>query len=92
MLNGNRGYVLHSLHMTHSNTDLTLIFFSSFGTYLFPNIGRIRETEKTAYDKTKASISRLQTMAKVFPNLVISGVVRRNNSVRRLIGAFLIHF
>ena len=32
-------YVLHSLHMPHSNTDFTFIFFSSFGTHLLSNIG-----------------------------------------------------
>ena len=41
VLNLNGSYVLHSLQMTHGNTDFTLIFFSSFGTHLLKNIGRI---------------------------------------------------
>ena len=38
MLNCNCRYVLHGLQMTHCNTDFTLIFFSSFGTYLLDQL------------------------------------------------------
>lgn len=31
LLNCNRSYVLHSLHMPHSNTDFALIFFVRSG-------------------------------------------------------------
>jgi len=34
-------YVLHSLHMPHSNTDFAAEIFSSFGTHLLPDIGRV---------------------------------------------------
>jgi len=51
LLNGNRSYVLHGLHMTHSNTDFTLIFFSSFGTHLLCNL--IDQTDNANDQQTK---------------------------------------
>ena len=37
LLNGNRGYVLHSLQMTYGNTIIPLILSSSHGTRLLEN-------------------------------------------------------
>ena len=38
LLNGNCGYVLHSLHMTHSSPALPLIFCGSSGTHLHDHL------------------------------------------------------
>jgi len=38
LLNGNRGYVLHSLHMTRCNTVMPLTVRSSFGTHLLDHL------------------------------------------------------
>lgn len=43
LLNCDKGYVLHSLHMSHSNPVISLIFHLSYGTNLLPNIRRRRE-------------------------------------------------
>ena len=34
LLDGNRGYVLHGLHMTGCNTIMPIIFRSYYGTHL----------------------------------------------------------
>ena len=38
LLNGNRSYVLHGLHMTRCNTVMPIIFRSSYGTHLLDHL------------------------------------------------------